>query len=151
MLLELCFLGGFCRYLLLIVCMNYVRSFLVYVTAVSLQAQNISMERSINVSITWHGPVQLLHGIFQGYQLFYRDTKLGKDLNVTLRSNDSFYEIQNLTPYTEYHITARSFTLEGEGKLSKPIVIWTAALGMSNYCGSKQISAPTFNTTVKFV
>ena len=114
-------------------CTHYVPMlfFLVYVTAVSLQAQNHSKERSIDLTINWHGPTQLSHGVFQGYQIFYRDTKRGQDFNVTLRTNDSFYEIQNLTPYTEYKITARSFTLEGEGRMSSPIFIWTAALGDS--------------------
>lgn len=105
--------------------------FLVYVTAVSLQAQNHSKERSIDLTITWHGPTQLSQGVFQGYQIFYRDTNRGQDFNVTLRTNDSFNEIQNLTPYTEYKITARSFTLEGEGRMSSSIFIWTAALGDS--------------------
>ena len=101
----------------------------VYVTAVSLHAQNHSEERSINLTITWQGPSELSHGVFQGYQIFYRNTRLGNETNVTLRTNDSFYEIQNLMPYTEYNITARSFTLEGEGRMSSPILIWTAALG----------------------
>jgi len=41
--------------------------------------------------------------------------------------------IQNLMPYTEYRITARSVTLEGEGRMSDPIFIWTAALGKYNH------------------
>ena len=102
-------------------------------TAVSLQAQNHSKERSIDLAITWHGPTELSHGVFQGYQILFRDTKLGQDFNVTLRANDSFYVIQNLTPYREYRITARSVTLEGEGRMSDPIFIWTAALGKYSY------------------
>ena len=112
-------------------CTNYAPIFSspVYITAVSLQAQNASKERSINLTITWHGPLHLSHGVFQGYHIFYRNTKLGRDFNVTLRSRDSFYEIQSLSAYTEYRITARSFTLEGEGRMSNPILIWTASLG----------------------
>ena len=104
-------------------------SFLVYIMAVSLQAPNASKEHSIELTVTWTGPHELPHGVFQGFQIFYRDTKRGIDYNVTARTNVSFYEIQNLTAYTEYGITARTFTLEGEGRMSNPIFRWTAALG----------------------
>ncbi|XP_074627543.1 uncharacterized protein LOC141885641 [Acropora palmata] len=107
----------------------------IYVTAVSLQAANQSQETTINVTIAWPGPAQLTHGIFQGYQIFYRDTRRGHDFNVTLRENVSFYEIQHLHPYTEYEISARCLTLEGDGRTSQSIFIWTAA------------SAPSFPPT----
>ena len=97
--------------------------------AVSLQAPNASKEHSIELTVTWTGPHELQHGVFQGFQIFYRDTKRGIDYNVMARTNVSFYEIQNLTAYTEYGITARTFTLEGEGRMSNPIFRWTAALG----------------------
>ena len=100
-------------------------------TAVSLQAANQSQETTINVTIAWPGPAQLTHGIFQGYQIFYRDTRRGHDFNVTLRENVSFYEIQHLHPYTEYEISARCLTLEGDGRTSQSIFIWTAASGNS--------------------
>ena len=103
--------------------------FSVFVTAVSLQAQNAPKQTSIDLSITWNGPTELLHGIFQGYDIFYRDMNLGKEFNVTLRTSDPFYEITGLQHYTEYMITARSFTLEGEGRMSEPIYVWTAAKG----------------------
>lgn len=106
--------------------------FLVYVIACSLQAVNASKEHSIELTVTWIGPHELPHGVFQGFQIFYRDTKRGIDYNVTARTNVSFYEVQNLTAYTEYRITARTFTLEGEGRMSNPIFIWTAALGNNN-------------------
>jgi len=103
----------------------------VYVTAVNLQAANHSQETTINVTIAWPGPAQLTHGIFQGYQIFYRDTRRGQDFNITLRENVSFYEIQHLQPYTEYEISARCLTLEGEGRTSQSIFIWTAPSGNS--------------------
>lgn len=113
--------------------------FLVFITAVSLQAQNDSKQLSIELSITWHGPTELLHGIFQGYEIFYRDTNLAKDLNVTVRTSETFYEIPDLQPYTMYVITARSFTLECEGKMSEPIYVWTAPRGIF-YFHSTQLS-----------
>ena len=104
----------------------------VFITAVSLQAQNGPKQRSIDLSITWNGPTELLHGIFQGYEIFYQDTNLGKEFNVTLRTSDPFYEISDLQHYTKYMITARSFTLEGEGRMSEPIYAWTAPTGTFN-------------------
>lgn len=104
----------------------------VFITAVSLQAQNAPKERSIDLSITWKGPTELLHGIFQGYEIFYQDTNLGKEFNVTLRTSDAFYEIRDLQHYTKYMITGRSFTLEGEGRMSEPIYVWTAPTGTFN-------------------
>ena len=97
----------------------------------SLQAANHSQETTINVTIAWHGPAKLTHGVFQGYQIFYRDTRRGHDFNVTLRKNVSFYVIQHLHPYTEYDISASCLTLEGEGRTSQSIFIWTAASGNS--------------------
>ena len=102
-------------------------------TPVSLQAANHSQETTINVTISWPGPAQLTHGVFQGYQIFYRDTRHGHDFNVTLKENASFYEIQHLKPYTEYKINARCLTLEGEGRMSESIYVWTAALGNSSF------------------
>jgi len=64
--------------------------FSVFITAVSLQAQNAPKQTSIELSITWNGPTELLHGIFQGYEIFYRDTNSGKEFNVTLRTSDTF-------------------------------------------------------------
>lgn len=110
----------------------YVLSSSVFITAVSLQAQSASEQLSIDLSITWNGPTELLHGIFQGYEIFYRDTNLGKDFNVTLRTVDTVYEIRDLQPYTKYLITARSFTLEGEGRMSEPIYVWTPPKGNLN-------------------
>lgn len=103
--------------------------FSVFIAAVSLQAHNAPKQRSIDLSITWNGPTELLHGIFQGYEIFYRDMNLGKEFNVTLRTSDTFYEIRDLQHYTKYMITARSFTLEGEGRMSEPIYVWTATTG----------------------
>lgn len=103
--------------------------FSVFIIAVSLQVQNAPKERSIDLSITWNGPTELLHGIFQGYEIFYRDINLGKEFNVTLRTSDTFYEIRDLQHYTKYMITARSFTLEGEGRMSEPVYVLTAAKG----------------------
>lgn len=103
--------------------------FSVFITAVSLQAQNAPKQTSIELSITWNGPTELLHGIFQGYEIFYRDTNSGKEFNVTLRTSDTFYEISHLHHYTKYMITAKSFTLEGEGRMSEPIYVWTAPTG----------------------
>lgn len=109
--------------------------FLVFITAVSLHAQSYIKEHSINLSITWNGPTELSHGIFQGYELFYRDTTLGNETKVILRTTgDTFYVIQNLVPNTKYLITARSFTLEGDGKMSEPLVIWTGPLGTLKPC-----------------
>lgn len=54
---------------------------------------------------------------------------MGKEFNVTLRTSDTFYEIRDLQHYTKYMITARSFTLEGEGRMSEPVYVWTAAKG----------------------
>ena len=108
-------------------------SLAVFITAVSLQAQNVPKQRSIDLSVTWNGPTELLHGIFQGYEIFYRDTNLGKEFNVTLRTSDAFYEIRDLQYYTKYMITARSFTLEGEGRMSEPIYVWTAPTGNFSY------------------
>ena len=108
-------------------------SFSVFIKAVSLEAHNAPKERSIDLSITWNGPTELLHGIFQGYEIFYRDTSLGKEFNVTLRTSDTFYKIHDLQHYTRYMVTARSFTLEGEGRMSEPIYVWTAATGNFSY------------------
>lgn len=102
---------------------------LVFITAVSLHAQNFSKERSIDLNITWKGPTELTHGIFQGYEIFYRDVRIGNESKVTLRTTDTIYVIQNLLPNTKYLITARSFTLEGDGRMSEPLFIWTAAIG----------------------
>lgn len=108
-------------------------SFSVFITAVSLQAQSASKQTSIDLSITWNGPTELLHGIFQGYEIFYRDINFGKEFNVTLRTSDTFYEIGDLQPHTKYMITARSFTLEGEGRMSEPIYVWAASTGNFSY------------------
>lgn len=108
-------------------------SFSVFITAVSIQAQSASKQTSIDLSITWNGPTELLHGIFQGYEIFYRDINFGKEFNVTLRTSDTFYEIRDLQPCTKYMITARSYTLEGEGRMSEPIYVWTASTGNFSY------------------
>ena len=110
-------------------CVPVFFSLLVFITAVSLHAQNFSKERSIDLNITWNGPTELSHGIFQGYEIFYRDVSIGNESKVTLRTTDTFYVIQNLLPNTKYLITARSFTLEGDGRMSEPLFIWTAAIG----------------------
>lgn len=114
-------------------------SFSVFITAVRLEAQNVPKQRSIDLSITWNGPTELLHGIFQGYEIFYRDTNLDKEFNVTLRTSDTFYEIHDLRHYTKYMVTARSFTLEGKGRMSEPIYVWTAATGNFS-CNSPLLS-----------
>ena len=63
----------------------------------------------------------LTHGIFQGYEIFYRENGSSISKNVTVVADPRSYKLENLSPQTLYKIQAQAITLEGKGKISDEI------------------------------
>ena len=98
----------------------------VYLYSPVISAQNFT--NSSSIIITW-GVAPQTNGIFQGYAVYYTDTRANDSRNITVHSASNDYELTELQPWSLYRIHVRTLTLNGQGKKSHDILAWTKSVG----------------------
>ena len=97
-----------------------------YIQSLQVTAHNTS---STSANVSWNDPGPLTHGIFCAVEISYRMNGSSEKHSVSVASATPEYNLTNLKPYTLYAISARPFTLEGEGKESDEVFVRTAEAG----------------------
>ncbi|XP_048577863.1 uncharacterized protein LOC5514077 isoform X2 [Nematostella vectensis] len=92
----------------------------VYMTPLNVTAVNHTATASANLSVSWlpDQSRELVHGIFAGYHVTYENTADSNDSGIVMLENGmvSFVlELTGLRTYSEYKVTVRADTLEGDG------------------------------------
>lgn len=81
------------------------------------------------LKVSWNSPEMITHGIYCGVEIFYRLNSSSETFRVVVSSGVLEYELTSLLPYTCYAISARPYTLEGEGKKSGEVLARTGEAG----------------------
>lgn len=101
------------------------------VHGISISASNYTNIASVNVTML-SSAVQNLAGIFQGYIIFYKGVDEENYQSERVVSAESSVLITGLQHWTLYDVFVRVVTLNGVGKRSDAIVVWTKPIGESN-------------------
>jgi hypothetical protein len=99
-----------------------------YVLVPSQPPLNIKVENtsSTSVNISWEAiPPQHIHGILQGYGIFYRADHVHVWTNLTLLPDVYSLELTGLRKYQKYYLQVAGLTVKGIGKPCKQIPILT--------------------------
>ena len=100
---------------------------------VNLKAHNTS---STSIRVIWDEvPQGFLHGILQGYRVFYKKTgdKNSSYVNVTTDSATRELHVTGLEKFTEYSTKVLAFTRKGDGAVSDNISVLTDEDGNGNF------------------
>lgn len=108
--------------------------FFVFLQSVDLQGINIfasnkSNVASVNVTVSPSAAQLNLAGIFHGYIIFYKEIDEVNYQSQRVISAEMSFLIPGLKHWTLYDIYARLVTLNGVGKRSNELVVWTRPVG----------------------
>ena len=92
----------------------------------------INFYQPFSVNVTWTPLKKLTHGVLQYYEFVFSDPGRNSTWNVSLPTAKNNHEFSGFDPFTRYYILARPVTLEGTGKWSENISVWTDEWGRCN-------------------
>ena len=98
------------------------------VHGISISATHESNVASVNVTML-ESSVQSLGGIFHGYIIFYKESGKADYKSKRLVSAETSHLIAGLKYWTLYSVYVRVVTLNGVGKTSNSIDVWTKLTG----------------------
>lgn len=107
---------------------TYIIVFLLRHSEPSLEPQNVLVkaQSSTSITVTWdHIPENRIHGVLQGYTIFYRATDESSFSEMNVGATDIYAQIPNLRKYTFYLVSICGRTSKGCGVKRQTIMVRT--------------------------